>query len=45
MHRIKVFRRKRVLAYNKLMELAHILRNEGYDEDALIYEQMADAIK
>lgn len=33
------------LAYNKLMDLAQMFRGDGYDEDALIYEQMADAIK
>lgn len=33
------------LAYSKLMELAQMFRNDGYDEDALIYEQMADEIR
>lgn len=33
------------LAYNQLMDLARMFRSDGYDEDALVYEQMADAIK
>ncbi len=38
-------RGEKELAYNKLMDLARMFRSDGYDEDALIYEQKADAIK